>query len=68
MLLVLMSRSAQIGLALFGIWLVGLIPVHASTLLDRGTIDLYTMLPIWGPLLAIALLSAAAKIERRFRR
>jgi hypothetical protein len=62
-----MGRGATIAVGLFMVWLVVFILLAASGRVSRDTLGLFGLLPFWGPLLAIAVLSVAAWIERKLR-
>lgn len=62
------SRAAQVGIALYAIWLIVFLLLQNSRYVDRDLVSLFGLLAIWGPLLAIAVLTAAVRVERWLRR
>lgn len=62
------GRAAKIGIGLYIAWLVVFVLLLGSNRIDRNTRDLFGLLPLWGPLLLLALLTVAAWIERRLKR
>jgi hypothetical protein len=66
------SRPAAIAIGLYAVWLLVFILLAAGGRIDRDTLGLFGLLPLWGPLLAIAVLSVASPVaawlERKLRR
>jgi hypothetical protein len=61
-----MSRTVQFGIVLGIIWLIGLPLLWGSTNHDvREFAGLWTLLPVWGPLLVIALLTSVVWVLQR---
>ena len=62
------SRAARIAIVLFGLWLIVFVLLQASDRVSRDLVNLFGLLPIWGPLLLIAVLSILSWADRKLRR
>lgn len=62
-----MGRGGQIVVVLYVAWLIVFMVLLGSRGVDRDFVSLFGLLPLWGPLLAIAVVSGLVWIERRIR-
>lgn len=62
------GRAAKVAVVFYVAWLVIFVLMLGSNRIDRDTASLFGLLPLWGPLVAIAALSAAVWVQRRLKR
>lgn len=63
-----MSHWAKVGIGFYVVWLLAFWLLLSSNTIDPDLVGLWGTLPLWGPLLAIAVLTTAAWVERRLRK